>query len=61
MNGIPAPFIQQCLCCANGKEILDVSITGEESVFMVLAEGEGDVVSGLIMNQVEESQMIERD
>eukprot|EP00551_Chaetoceros_affinis_P014409 CAMPEP_0203689166 /NCGR_PEP_ID=MMETSP0091-20130426/1555_1 /ASSEMBLY_ACC=CAM_ASM_001089 /TAXON_ID=426623 /ORGANISM="Chaetoceros affinis, Strain CCMP159" /LENGTH=227 /DNA_ID=CAMNT_0050558743 /DNA_START=60 /DNA_END=743 /DNA_ORIENTATION=- len=61
MNGIPAPFLQQCLCFSSGKEILDVSITGEGSVSLILGEGEGETVSNLIMNQVEESQMIERD
>ena len=59
MEGIPAPFIQQCFCCADGKEVLEV--TTEQEVFdIVLKAGEGDTVSNLIMTQVEESQMMDR-
>jgi hypothetical protein len=60
MEGIPAPFIQQCLCCAEGKEILEVS-TAEGDIDIVLKAGLGDEVSSLIMNQVEECQMMDRD
>lgn len=62
MNGIPAPFLQQCFCCASGKEILDIEVSNEgASIFLTLKEGEGEQVAALIMNQVEESQQIERD
>jgi len=60
MEMIPPPFLQQCLCCAKGKDILDVS-TGEGNFDIILAAGNGEYVSDLIMNQVEESQMMERD
>jgi hypothetical protein len=59
MEGSPAPFIQECLCCANGKEILEIS-TDEEEVKIILEAGEGDNISSLIMTQVEECQMMER-
>ena len=61
MNYIHAPFLQQICCCAQGKEILDIDIGAEGQVFLTLGQGEGDSVAQLIMNQVEESQMIERD
>ena len=60
MEGLPAPFLQQCFCCADGKEILDIS-TKEGNFDIVVQRGDGDRVSTLIMNQVEESQMMERD
>ncbi len=60
MVGVPAPCVQQCLCCANGMEILELS-TNEGEFQIVLKEGEGEFVSTKIMNQVEECQMIERD
>jgi len=60
MEGVPAPFLLQCLCCANGKEILDVS-TNEGEFHLTVEAGEGESVSNMIMNQVEECQMMERD
>lgn len=45
-----------------GKEELWFDNIGAEGqVFLTLGQGEGDSVAQLIMNQVEESQMIERD
>lgn len=61
MSNIPPPFYAQLFCCAHGKEVLDVNVQNEGSSYIILAEGEGDKVSALILNQVEESQMIERD
>ena len=61
VNGIPPPALQQCLCCAEGKEIVDIELTNEGPIFLTLKQGEGDQVGSLIMNQVEESQQIERD
>lgn len=59
-EGVPAPCLQKCFCCADGKEILEVS-TNEGDFNVIVREGDGDRVSNLIMNQVEECQMIERD
>ena len=61
MDGIPAPFLLQCLCCASGKEVIEIEAGAEGTLKIITAEGEGDAISGLIMNQVEESQQIERD
>lgn len=61
MNGIPPPFCQQILCCASGKEIIDVDIADQGSVYLTVAEGAGEAIVNLILNQVEESQLIERD
>jgi len=60
MEGIPAPCVQQVCCCSDGKEILEVS-TDEGNFDVVVRQGDGDRVSVLIMNQVEECQMMERD
>ncbi len=60
MEGYPAPFVQQCLCCAEGKEVLEIT-TSEGDVHLVLKAGTGDHVANLIQNQIEECQMIERD
>lgn len=57
----PAPCVQQVFCCAGGKEIVDVSTENDGHVFLALKEGTGEHSSSLIMNQVEESQHIERD
>lgn len=61
MSNIPAPFCSLVFCCAHGKEILDVSVENEGSSFIIVPEGEGEAIVSLILNQVEESQMIERD
>merc|ERR1712038_186676 len=61
VNGVPAPICQRCLCCAGGKEVLNIQTTADGMVFMTLAEGEGTVAAELILNQIEESQQIERD
>ena len=60
-SGIPAPFCLKCLCCADGKEIIDVEIDGQANVYLTVGEKEAEDVVNRILNQVEESQMIERD
>ena len=60
-NGIPPPFIQQCLCCAGGKVIVDIDVVDKGTVYLTVAEEDGEGVVNLIMNQIEESQMMERD
>ena len=61
MSNIPPPFHSQVFCCAKGKEVLDINVANDGSAFIIVAEGEGEAISSLILNQVEESQMIERD
>jgi len=56
-GAVPAPFLLQCLCCANGEEILDVS-TNEGKFRLTVEAGEGDTISNMIMNQVEICQMM---
>jgi hypothetical protein len=60
MSGVPAPFCQQILCCSDGKEIIDITYN-DTPVHIILREGDGEQVTNLILNQIEESQMIERD
>lgn len=60
--GVPPPLCQQIFCCADGKDVIDVNTkTDETKVLLVLKRGDGDVVGNMIMNQVEEAQMMERD
>ena len=62
MSNTPPPFCQHVLCCAKNKELLSIDIGGTEvGIILTLSEGEGDNVANLILNQIEESQMIERD
>jgi hypothetical protein len=66
VNGVPAPCCERILCCALGKDILDIEIRGYGGVGnmshkIILREGEGDAVAGLILNSAEESQKIDRD
>merc|ERR1712038_723794 len=60
-HGTPAPFCQECFCCGSGKDILEVKYTNGEVVELVLAQSEGEKVSALLLNQVEEAQLIDRD
>lgn len=61
MNGVPAPFCQKCFCCADGKEVIDIEIENQATVFLTVGENEGEGIMNMILNQIEESQMIERD
>merc|ERR1712176_235015 len=59
--GVPAPFLHQILCCADGKEIVDVNTTNEGKVYLTLPPGQGDHAAQVIMHQIEEAQIMERD
>jgi hypothetical protein len=61
--GVPAPFLPRILCCAPGKDLVEVMSRAEKGgkVVLELKQGEGDKVSTLILGQVEECQQIERD
>ena len=59
--GVPSPCCIRILCCAPGKEIVEVKSSAEGKLLIVLQKGQGDHVSTLIMNQIEEAQVIERD
>ena len=55
----------QVLCCAPGKDIVDIEIRGTGGDVLhhkvVLEEGEGDKVAFLILNGVEQAQRMDRD
>ena len=61
--GVPAPCIQRSFCCSGGKDLVEVESRFEKGgkIFLTLEEGHGDVVANLILNQVEESQKMERN
>jgi len=62
--GIPAPCCHRTCCCSRGKDLVEVEsrfeTRGAGKLFLVLEEGHGESVANLILNQVEESQKIER-
>jgi len=62
--GIPAPCCHRTCCCARGKDLIEVEsrfeAKGHGKIFLVLEEGHGEAVANLILNQVEESQKMER-
>lgn len=62
--GVPAPCLQRVCCCARGKDVLEVESRFDKQpggkVILRLPEGQGEAVSNLILNQVEESQKMER-
>jgi len=61
VRGIPAPMCLHTLCCANSKAVLEVS-HGETSLLEItLDEDTAPEVSQMILNQVEEAQVMERD
>jgi hypothetical protein len=63
VRGIPAPCIERICCCAPGKDVVDIEIRNVGSLLnhkIVLSEGQGDHVAGLVMNCVEESQILEK-
>ena len=64
--GVPAPCCERIMCCAPGKDIVDIEIRGYgggnvTNHKMILKESEGDYVASLIVNGVEDSQKIDRD
>lgn len=60
VQGVPPPCSQQVCCCATGKDIISVNFD-DTLLMMPLKSGEGDTVSTLILNQIEEAQVMERD
>jgi hypothetical protein len=63
--GEPAPCVQRVCCCANGRDLIEMrTSTGDEKdgrVVLTIKGGEGERVSGLIMGQIEEAQVMERE
>ena len=68
VTGVPAPCLQRILCCAVGKDVLQVEsgsnrvhkVGNNKTVTLSLTEGQGESVANLILHQVEESQKMER-
>mmetsp|Transcript_19405 Transcript_19405/g.41449 ORF Transcript_19405/g.41449 Transcript_19405/m.41449 type:complete len:236 (+) Transcript_19405:121-828(+) len=60
--GTPAPCLQRVCCCANGKDVVQVDSRFEKDgkVLLQLAQGDGEAVTNLILNQVEEAQKMDR-
>lgn len=62
--GVPAPCCHRTFCCSRGKDLIEVESRfdgrGTGKIFLVLEEGHGEPVANLILNQVEESQKMER-
>lgn len=64
--GIPANCCERVMCCAPGKDIVDIEIRNVGGVDVlhhkvVLEEGEGDKVAFLILNGVEQAQRMDRE
>lgn len=60
--GVPPPLCQKMICCAEGKDIVEISTkTDDGKVLLFLYRGMGEPVAEMIMNQVEEAQVMERD
>jgi hypothetical protein len=60
VQGTPPPCIQEVCCCATGRDIIGITYA-EGTLAMPLKKGVGETVSTLILNQVEETQVMERD
>jgi hypothetical protein len=58
----PAPCLHRAFCCTDGKDMVEVESRFEKGgkIFLTLQEGHGEAVANLILNQVEESQKMER-
>lgn len=58
----PAPCFHRTCCCSHGKDMVEVESRFEKGgkIFLTLQEGHGEAVANLILNQVEESQKMER-
>lgn len=59
---MPAPCCQRMCCFARGIDAVEIESRFEKGgkITLMLDEGTGEVVSNLILNQVEESQKMER-
>jgi hypothetical protein len=62
--GEPAPCCVRICCCAPGRDLVEIQTPTQNpdgKIILSLKMGEGERVSNLIMHQVEEAQIIERD
>lgn len=61
ITGVSPPLYQTICCCSSGKDMLNVDVGDQGVVYLTVKEGDGEAAANLIMNQIEESQQIERD
>jgi len=61
VRGVAPPCCQKVLCCGKTRDYIHVKTSSEGSKTLVLKKGQGEPVSRMIMNQVEEAQQMERD
>jgi hypothetical protein len=61
--GEPAPCCQRILCCAAGKDhvVISTPTASDGRMTLLIPQGEGEKVATMLLHQIEESQMIERD
>lgn len=63
--GEPAPCCQRVLCCAPGRDhvVITTSIASANGgrMSLVIPQGQGERVATMLLHQIEEAQMIERD
>ena len=61
--GEPAPCCWRICCCAGGKEHIEIQTQTEEGgkISLIVEQGEGDRISTMILHQIEEAQIMERD
>jgi len=61
VKGVPPPCCQQIFCCGDGQDHIILKTSSDGEKVLKIGKGEGEVVSRMILNQVEEAQKIERD
>lgn len=62
VTGVPPPCCQRICCNANGKDLVEIESRFERGgkITLHLEQGLGESVANMILNQVEESQKMER-
>jgi hypothetical protein len=61
IKGEAPPCCQEILCCGVGRDRVTIITSSEGQKFLLVKKGEGEKVNRLILNQIEEAQVIERD
>lgn len=60
VQGQPPPCMEEVCCCASGRDMIGVTYV-DGTLIIPLKKGVGESVSTLILNQIEEAQLMERD
>lgn len=61
IKGEAPPCCQEILCCGSGRDRVTLMTSSEGKKYLVLKKGHGEKVNRMILNQIEETQKIERD